>query len=63
MTSHLEVAKCTLGDWENAILTGYKVWREVEKNKKGTVIVDLNARKLTLKNIDKLSDHLMEYAS
>jgi MazG C-terminal domain/MazG nucleotide pyrophosphohydrolase domain len=41
MTSHLEVSLCSLGDWEKAILTGYKVWREVEKNRGGTIVVDL----------------------
>jgi NTP pyrophosphatase (non-canonical NTP hydrolase) len=41
MTSHLEVARCSLGDWEKAILAGYEVWREVEKNRGGTIVVDL----------------------
>jgi len=42
MTSHLEVSNCSLGDWENAILRGYEVWRQVEKNRSGKVIVDLD---------------------
>jgi NTP pyrophosphatase (non-canonical NTP hydrolase) len=41
MTSHLEVARCSLGDWEKAILAGCEVWREVEKNRGGMVVVDL----------------------
>ncbi len=47
MTSHLEVARCSHGDWEEAILTGYKVWRQVEKYRGGTVVVDSDARSIT----------------
>ncbi len=47
MTSHLEVSECSLGDWEKAILMGYDVWRQVEKNRGGTVFVDLDARLIT----------------
>ncbi|KOP24979.1 nucleotide pyrophosphohydrolase [Hapalosiphon sp. MRB220] len=47
MTSHLEVARCSLSDWEKAILTGYKVWWQVNKNGGGIVVVDLNARSIT----------------
>ncbi|WP_377478573.1 MAG: nucleoside triphosphate pyrophosphohydrolase family protein [Microcoleus anatoxicus] len=47
MSSHLEVARCSLGDWEEAILTGYEVWRQVEKNRGGTVVVDIDARSIT----------------
>ncbi|HAG79881.1 MAG TPA: nucleotide pyrophosphohydrolase [Cyanobacteria bacterium UBA12227] len=46
MTSHLEVAKCSLGDWEKAIIMGYEVWRQVEKNRGGMVIVDLDLRSI-----------------
>jgi NTP pyrophosphatase (non-canonical NTP hydrolase) len=47
MSSHLEVARCSLGDWEEAILTGYEVWRQVEKNRGGTVVVDIDTRSIT----------------
>jgi NTP pyrophosphatase (non-canonical NTP hydrolase) len=47
MTSHLEVSQCSLGDWEKAILMGYDVWRQVEKNHGGTVVVDLDAGLIT----------------
>jgi NTP pyrophosphatase (non-canonical NTP hydrolase) len=47
MTSHLEVDRCSLGDWEKAILMGYDVWRQVEKNRGGAVIVDLDIRSIT----------------
>ena len=46
MTSHLEVSDCSLGDWEKAILSGYEVWRQVEKNRGGKVIVNLDARSI-----------------
>ncbi len=47
MTSHLEVAQCTAGEWENAILKGYAVWREVSRRGAGIIAVDLDARSLT----------------
>ncbi len=50
MTSHLEVSKCSLGDWEKAILSGYEVWRQVEKNRGGKVIVNLDARSILMHN-------------
>lgn len=46
MTEHLEVAKCSLEDWEKAILRGYEVWRQVEKNCGGNVVVDLDERSI-----------------
>jgi hypothetical protein len=46
MTLHLEVSQCSLGAWEQAILSGYEVWRQVEKNQGGKVIVDLDARSI-----------------
>jgi NTP pyrophosphatase (non-canonical NTP hydrolase) len=46
MTSHLEVSRCSLGDWEKAIFMGYEVWRQVEKNRGGKVVVDLDARSI-----------------
>jgi ribosomal protein L18 len=45
--SPIEVSRCSLGDWEKAILTGYDVWRQVEKNHHGKVVVDLDARSIT----------------
>ncbi|MGJ5675613.1 MAG: nucleoside triphosphate pyrophosphohydrolase family protein [Nostochopsis sp.] len=47
MTSHLEVSQCSLGDWEKAILMGYEVWRQVEKNRGGTVVIDLNQQSIS----------------
>ncbi|MBD2538650.1 nucleoside triphosphate pyrophosphohydrolase family protein [Coleofasciculus sp. FACHB-SPT36] len=47
MTSHLEVAQCSLRDWAKAILMGYEIWRQVDKNRGGIVVVDLDARSIT----------------
>ena len=41
MTSHLEVSRCTEGDWERAIMTGFQVWRQVRTNGGGRLWVDL----------------------
>jgi NTP pyrophosphatase (non-canonical NTP hydrolase) len=48
MVSHLEVARCSTGDWEKAIIQGFCVWREITKRHGGTVVVDLDNRSITL---------------
>ena len=52
MTDHLEVSQCSLADWEKAILNCYEVWRKIEKNRGGKVIVDLDTRSIAYQ--DKL---------
>ena len=47
MTSHLEVRQCTTGEWEQAILQGFDVWREVLALGGGRINVDLDARRIT----------------
>jgi NTP pyrophosphatase (non-canonical NTP hydrolase) len=49
MASHLEVARCSTGDWENAIIQGFAVWRNVKKRGGGTIVADLDKRTLTIK--------------
>jgi NTP pyrophosphatase (non-canonical NTP hydrolase) len=46
MTSHLEVKKCTTGEWEQAILQGFKVWRAVLATRGGRIAVDLDLRRI-----------------
>ena len=46
MTAHLEVRRCTTGDWEQAILQGYSVWREVIRRMGGRLLLDLDQRKI-----------------
>lgn len=43
MTLDLEVSMCSLGDWEKAICMGYEVWRQIEKNRGGIVVIDMDA--------------------
>jgi NTP pyrophosphatase (non-canonical NTP hydrolase) len=47
MTSHLEVSRCTTGDWERVILAGFAVWREVMASRGGRVEVDLDAQAIS----------------
>jgi len=46
MTSHLEVRQCTPGEWEQAILQGFAVWRAVLATRGGRIAVDLDARNI-----------------
>jgi NTP pyrophosphatase (non-canonical NTP hydrolase) len=46
MTSHLEVSQCTTGEWEQAILQGFEVWRAVVAERGGRIAVDLDARRI-----------------
>jgi len=47
MTSHLEVGQCTAGEWEQAILQGFDVWRAVLANRGGRIAVDLDNRRVS----------------
>ena len=47
MTSHLEVRQCTTGEWEQAILQGFDVWRAVLATRGGRIAVNLDARRIT----------------
>ena len=47
MTSHLEVRQCTTGEWEQAILQGFEVWRAVLAARGGRIAVDLDSRSIT----------------
>ena len=49
MVRHLEVSACTPGEWEQAIVEGFRVWREVKKRRGGTVDVDLDKRCISLR--------------
>ena len=42
MTAHLEVSCRTEGDWERAIVTGFRIWRQVKANGEGELRADLN---------------------
>ncbi len=47
MVRHLEVSVCTPREWEEAIVQGFKVWREVKKRRGGTVDLDLDKRSIS----------------
>jgi len=48
LTSHLEVSRCTGHQWEAAILDGFRVWRNLRKSRRGTIVGDLVKRSLIL---------------
>ena len=50
MVRHLEVSTCSTGEWEQAIVRGFKVWREVKKRRGGTVDVDLDKRCISVRD-------------
>jgi NTP pyrophosphatase (non-canonical NTP hydrolase) len=47
MTSHLEVRQCSTGEWEQAILQGFTVWRAVVAARGGRIAVDLDQRRIS----------------
>jgi NTP pyrophosphatase (non-canonical NTP hydrolase) len=46
MTSHLEVRRRAAGEWEQAILQGFEVWRAVFAGRGGRIAVDMAARRI-----------------
>ena len=44
MSAHLEVRQCSAGEWEMAILQGFRVWRAVAAANGGRITVDLDQR-------------------
>jgi NTP pyrophosphatase (non-canonical NTP hydrolase) len=55
MTAHLEVSRRSSMDWECAILAGYRVFRELQIHRGGTVHVDLIGRSLTFSPTPQLA--------
>lgn len=47
VTSGLEVSKCNDGDWENAIMQGFAIWRRLQDTGGGRFRVDMDRRKIT----------------
>ena len=52
MTQHLEVATRTREDWENAILQGYAIWRQVREQQSGHFTANLTNRTITMHTND-----------
>ncbi len=44
LVGHLEVGRCPLADWENAILQGYAAWRTIRSHNGGCLHIDLHRR-------------------
>jgi hypothetical protein len=51
MTAPLEVSRCTARDWEEAIIKGFEVWRQLKRRGGGTLLVDLDQRTITIKEM------------
>ncbi len=49
MTAHLEVSRCSTGDWETAIFQGFAVWREIKRRGGGTLVIDLDRRTISIR--------------
>jgi len=47
MTAGLEAAKCTTGEWEDAIIQGFAAWRVIERNHGGVLSLDLDQQTIT----------------
>lgn len=47
LTHGFESESCTLAEWEDAILLGFDIWRQLVENHGGRVAVDLDARSMT----------------
>ncbi len=47
MASGLEAAKCSTGEWGDAIIQGFAAWRVIERNHGGVLSLDLDQRKIT----------------
>lgn len=55
VTSQLEVSKRTTGDWERAVLEGFRVWRLVRANRGGYVSADLRTKRVFYRERDWLT--------
>ncbi|APE48287.1 nucleotide pyrophosphohydrolase [Delftia sp. HK171] len=47
LTSFLEVKERSLAEWQNSILQGFQVWRQVKEHEGGRILVDQDTQKLT----------------
>ena len=47
MCSHLEVSRCTSGEWERSIIQGFDVWRAIVNAGGGSISVDLDKRHIS----------------
>jgi NTP pyrophosphatase (non-canonical NTP hydrolase) len=53
LVSGYEAERCPLWLWEETILQGYKMFRQLRKHRGGTIVADLNKRTVTFERIKK----------
>jgi NTP pyrophosphatase (non-canonical NTP hydrolase) len=51
LTADLEVSRCSAREWEEAIIKGFEVWRQIKKRGGGTLLIDLDRRSITIKEM------------
>jgi NTP pyrophosphatase (non-canonical NTP hydrolase) len=51
LTRHLEVAECSDHQWQDAILQGFAVWRQLQSVGKGIVVGDLASRAISFERV------------
>ena len=51
LTGHLEVKKASLKEWENAIFTGFEIWRKMRDAKQGRVICNLHEKTMIFEQL------------
>jgi NTP pyrophosphatase (non-canonical NTP hydrolase) len=52
LTGHLEVKTAKLQEWEQAILTGFEVWRKMKHEKEGRIICNLYEKTMFFEKIE-----------
>ena len=50
LTKHLEVKNSTTKEWEQAILLGFSLWRELRDHKQGRIVCDLNEKTMVFES-------------
>jgi MazG C-terminal domain len=51
LTRHLEVSECSEHQWQDTILQGFSVWRQLQKTGKGIVVGDLALRTVIFEKV------------
>ena len=59
LTAHLEVNNRSLGEWEQAILAGFTIWRAVNLHQSGDILVNLPERTIAFHHTDNRAPVLL----
>ncbi|MFZ6768036.1 nucleoside triphosphate pyrophosphohydrolase family protein [Undibacterium sp. Di26W] len=57
LSETLEVKRCTIKQWQEAIYQGYMVFRMLKKNKGGTVALDLDKATISFQSTSAIQNH------